>query len=411
MRNGDNINELSICLPSHNSDACEDTEIDWIAYMEEVGGFLSGQLDYKLLKGQTGPLVYPAGFVYIFSALKYLTAGGNVFLGQIIFVGIYLATQAIVFAIYIKAECIPPYVLIFLCLSKRVHSIYVLRLFNDCVAMLPLYASIFNMQEGRWRTALALFSLAVSIKMNILLMAPSVFMLLLMGASRMTTFSSISFAACIQLLLGSPFLATYPWSYLSRSFDLGRQFMYKWTVNFRFVPEYVFLSRKFSLSLLVLHAVLLLLFAHYKWCKSVGGFFPAFRMGLSSKSKAVTTLKSPHVLYVIFTGNLVGILCARSLHYQFYCWYFHTIPFLLWYSDLRLILKLLVWFVIEVCWNIYPSTNTSSLALLVCHIILVVSMWFSSKAENVRGKRIRNPTASRMEKISLYNLRSQGKVA
>ena len=48
--------------------------------MEEVGGFLGGQLDYKELKGQTGPLVYPAGFVYIFAAFKYLTAGGNIFM-------------------------------------------------------------------------------------------------------------------------------------------------------------------------------------------------------------------------------------------------------------------------------------------------------------------------------------------
>lgn len=34
-----------------------DTEIDWIAYMQEVEGFLNGTLNYTLLKGQTGPLV------------------------------------------------------------------------------------------------------------------------------------------------------------------------------------------------------------------------------------------------------------------------------------------------------------------------------------------------------------------
>ncbi len=38
-----------------------DTEIDWIAYMQEVGGFMGGELDYLKLKGDTGPLVYPAG--------------------------------------------------------------------------------------------------------------------------------------------------------------------------------------------------------------------------------------------------------------------------------------------------------------------------------------------------------------
>jgi alpha-1,3-mannosyltransferase len=36
---------------------CKDTEIDWVAYMQEVGGFLAGEHDYAKLKGDTGPLV------------------------------------------------------------------------------------------------------------------------------------------------------------------------------------------------------------------------------------------------------------------------------------------------------------------------------------------------------------------
>lgn len=45
----------------------EDTEIDWVAYMQEVKGFLDGERDYRNLRGDTGPLVYPAGFVYVYS--------------------------------------------------------------------------------------------------------------------------------------------------------------------------------------------------------------------------------------------------------------------------------------------------------------------------------------------------------
>ncbi|KAJ1485426.1 ALG3 protein-domain-containing protein [Baffinella frigidus] len=45
------------------------TEIDWVAYMQEVGGVISGERDYSLLKGNTGPLVYPAGFVWFYSGL------------------------------------------------------------------------------------------------------------------------------------------------------------------------------------------------------------------------------------------------------------------------------------------------------------------------------------------------------
>ena len=34
-----------------------DTEIDWVAYMDEVEGVINGTFDYMKLKGETGPLV------------------------------------------------------------------------------------------------------------------------------------------------------------------------------------------------------------------------------------------------------------------------------------------------------------------------------------------------------------------
>lgn len=34
------------------------TEIDWIAYMQEVEGVVNGTYDYYQLKGDTGPLVW-----------------------------------------------------------------------------------------------------------------------------------------------------------------------------------------------------------------------------------------------------------------------------------------------------------------------------------------------------------------
>jgi hypothetical protein len=81
-----------------------DTEIDWTAYMEQVTQYVNGERDYTLIKGGTGPLVYPAAHVYIYTALYYLTKGGNIFYGQIIFGGLYLVTLALVMACYRLAK-------------------------------------------------------------------------------------------------------------------------------------------------------------------------------------------------------------------------------------------------------------------------------------------------------------------
>lgn len=44
-----------------NLSSLTDTEIDWVAYMQEVEGVVNGTWDYTKLRGDTGPLVYPAG--------------------------------------------------------------------------------------------------------------------------------------------------------------------------------------------------------------------------------------------------------------------------------------------------------------------------------------------------------------
>lgn len=42
---------------------------------------------------------------------------------------------------------------------------------------------------------------------------------------------------------------------------------------------------------------------------------------------------------LLFGCNFIGMCFARSLHYQFYMWYFHTLPWLLWNGRLPLVLR------------------------------------------------------------------------
>ncbi|CAG8677484.1 5783_t:CDS:2 [Cetraspora pellucida] len=77
------------------------TEIDWKAYMKEVSIFLNGERNYTNIQGDTGPCVYPAGFVYIYSILYYITSEGvDIPKAQYIFAILYMWTLYVVFNIY-----------------------------------------------------------------------------------------------------------------------------------------------------------------------------------------------------------------------------------------------------------------------------------------------------------------------
>lgn len=97
-----------------------------------------------LFAGDTGPLVYPAGFLYVFSGLKAVTDDGtNLLKGQVIFAGIYLVVLAAVLKLYSQGRAVPALGFCLLVFSKRMHSIFVLRMFNDCVAVLFGYVAIY----------------------------------------------------------------------------------------------------------------------------------------------------------------------------------------------------------------------------------------------------------------------------
>ena len=256
------------------------TEIDWQAYMEEVDFWLDGEYDYRKIYGGTGPLVYPAGFLYSFGALQWLTQR-EIPKAQVVFWVFYLLTQGTVLILY---TCVLRYVrqqmdkrdkidkrqttqssraishkiwsfrvvMGCLCLSKRYHSIFLLRLFIDGPTMLMAYMSFWFFIQHKWVIGCFVFSLAVSAKMNVLLFAPGLLYLLIQASPR-RTIPRLAICAVTQLILGAPSLLRHPVSYLCKAFELDRQFFFKWTVNFKFLPEEWFLSSRWALFLLILH--------------------------------------------------------------------------------------------------------------------------------------------------------------
>eukprot|EP00947_MAST-08B_sp_MAST-8B-sp1_P002245 g2245.t1 len=189
------------------------TKIDWDAYMSEVAPPMDqGDYDYTHLRGETGPLVYPAAFVWLYGALRRFAGGdgSDVRAAQWAFAAVYVGTQALVFLIYARvgSKRVPPYVLVLLCLSKRMHSIYVLRLFNDCWAMLLLYAAVALFAYRRWRLGCVLYSLAVGVKMNIFLFAPALALLMIKEGGWAGAITNIAICAVVQVGIAVPFLLT-----------------------------------------------------------------------------------------------------------------------------------------------------------------------------------------------------------
>ena len=237
--------------------------------MQEVAGVVDeGDFDYANLRGDTGPLVYPGGFVWVFAVLRALTDNGaNILAAQYIFQGIYLANLVVVLAIYVRSRSMPPYMLVLLCLSRRVHSIFVLRLFNDCVAMLFAHIAILLLLDRRrdiW--ASIMFSLAVGVKMNVLLFAPVFGLVLCRRGGVAHLVKLVALMAAIQVALGAPFIM---WgsarNYMNGAFDFGREFMFKWTVNLKFLGEELFLDKRVALGLLAAHILVLFVFFVSRW--------------------------------------------------------------------------------------------------------------------------------------------------
>ncbi|XHG04728.1 dolichyl-P-Man:Man(5)GlcNAc(2)-PP-dolichol alpha-1,3-mannosyltransferase [Aspergillus wentii] len=356
------------------------TEIDWTTYMQQVSLYISGERDYTLIKGSTGPLVYPAAHVYIYTLLYHLTdQGRDILLGQILFAGLYLATLVVVMGCYRQSGA-PPYLFPLLVLSKRLHSVFVLRLFNDGVAAFAMWLAILLFQNRKWTMGVIVWSTGVAVKMTLLLLAPAIAVVTVLSLSLIPSIRLGLLAVFVQVLLAIPFLQNNPAGYASRAFELTRQFMFKWTVNWRFVGEEIFLSKGFSLALLALHVSLLGIFVATSWLKPSGSNVFDFSWNLIRGRQRTVSLPKSFVMTVMLASLATGLLCARSLHYQFFAYLSWATPFLLWRAGIHPVLIYAAWALQEWAWNTFPSTNASSIVVVLSLAAQVFGVLFDSNS-------------------------------
>ena len=123
------------------------------------------------------------------------------------------------------------------------------------------------------------FSAALSVKMSILLYLPGLLVILFKRRGLLLTVVYMVFLAMTQIFFAVPFLMEDARAYAQSAFNFGRVFLYKWTVNWRFIEEDVFLSSRFAITLLVGHATVLILFGLFKWCELDGGVYRVLSRG------------------------------------------------------------------------------------------------------------------------------------
>lgn len=102
------------------------------------------------------------------------------------------------FAYYVMCQA-PFYIFPLLVISKRLHSIFLLRLFNDCFAVGALFLAIYAYQRRIWAVGSVAYSFAVGTKMSILLAGPAIGSILLLALPMRRVLNAIFLMAQVQV--------------------------------------------------------------------------------------------------------------------------------------------------------------------------------------------------------------------
>lgn len=235
-----------------------------------------------------------------------------------------------------------------------------------------MYGCILAMTLRRWTLSSILFTLALSIKMNVLLFWPALIIIQAREWGLKSTFTCQLAMVILLAIISGPFLLTFPLEYSSMAYNFSRKFEWEWTVNWRFLGAENFEYFQNSRILLVLHFISLLTWINFRCLRSDGGILGLFRISIG-REKNYKPLKPSEIVRWLFEANLLGMIFSRTLHYQFLSWYSLSIPFLLLVDTKRsLLTAAMVYFGIEYCWNVFPSTFFSSFLLFILNISLLL---------------------------------------
>jgi alpha-1,3-mannosyltransferase len=101
---------------------------------------------------------------------------------------------------------------------------------------------------------------------------------------------------------------------------------------------------------------------------------------LQGRQKTVPLSRS-FTMTVMLSSLAIGLLCARSLHYQFFAYLAWATPFLLWRAGVHPVLIYALWALQEWAWNVFPGTNASSAVVVLSLGVQVLGVLFNGSSE------------------------------
>lgn len=132
--------------------------------------------------------------------------------------------------------------------------------------------------------------------------------------------------------------------------------------------------------------------------------FNSLTLPSSESTFATTTVfnESTYVAkaaYIIWSSNFIGIVCARSLHYQFLTWYWHSLPIILTsvYSfsytgtltnvsiiglGIPFVFQFFYVLILELGWNHHPPDASSSFIITCLHGIIFMGIVLQASKNN-----------------------------
>lgn len=320
--------------------------------------------------------------------LTHKVLGGNDFLrSRLIFFGYYFIIYYILSKIYEEIlEKENHYVIGFL--SSYVSLQIVNRCFNDCFTMLYFYIGLYLLiSRNRIVLSTIFFGIALSCKMNVVLFLPGIFYIYIKKKGPIFLISQIILILLIQILMGLPFILTYPLSYLKGAYNVTRVFDLSESINWQFLSLDTFYNPLFHKFLLFTHLFLLICFLIFVYEKPSKNILVSLRLNDWSINAEEKHLDKKFMAMVIFTSNFIGIACGRSLHYQFFLWFFESLPFLFWLTRWNFFVKVFLMLIYSYSWS-YRKHPIKSLILNFVHIFLISSIlfgqfsWFGRKNQD-----------------------------